>query len=68
MKHETETIMWMCCRQMAKGTLKNTSGGSIKKSYVVVPASDEINCAQCRMQGMDGIENLSARGDPIGIN
>ena len=49
--------------QTAVVTLKADSGKgkkAVKKIKVVLPVSDEINCSQCHMQGMDGTVNLPA--------
>jgi hypothetical protein len=53
--------------QTAVVTMKYTdpSGKGGKKSQkitVVVPVSDEVNCAKCHMQGMDGTVNLPNGG------
>jgi len=47
--------------QTATVTLRANSGKgkkAVEKIKVVLPVSDEINCAQCHMQGMDGTVNL----------
>jgi hypothetical protein len=55
--------------QMAVVTLKETRPKGIKKGQsiqVVLPVSDEINCAQCHAQGMDGTINLpNGGGDSV---
>ncbi len=49
--------------QTAIVKLRTEAGGTPKKTPVVLPVSDEINCAQCHMQGMDGTVNLPV--DPV---
>lgn len=44
--------------QTAVVKLRTVAGGTPKKTEVVLPVSDEINCGQCHMQGMDGTVNL----------
>ncbi|HEX9020954.1 MAG TPA: cytochrome c3 family protein [Nitrospirota bacterium] len=44
--------------QTAVVKLRTMSGGTPKKTEVVLPVSDEINCSQCHAQGMDGTVNL----------
>jgi hypothetical protein len=44
--------------QIASIKLRTASGGTPKTATAVLPVSDEINCAQCHMQGMDGTVNL----------
>lgn len=47
--------------QIALVSLKSTTKNMPKKTQttkVVLPVSDEINCGQCHMQGMDGTVNL----------
>jgi hypothetical protein len=39
-----------------------TNAKAKQKTEVVLPVSDEINCAQCHMQGMDGTVNLTNGG------
>jgi len=51
--------------QIAKVTLRDNPGKGNKTGQtiqVVLPVSDEINCAQCHMQGMDGTVNLTDGG------
>ncbi len=48
--------------QTAEVTLKNRLGLTLNKTRVVLPVSDEINCAQCHAQGMDGTVNLPDGG------
>jgi len=38
--------------------MKDSRGRLLEKIQVTLPVSDEINCAQCHMQGMDGTVNL----------
>ncbi len=49
--------------QTAVVKLKTDAGGTPRKTTVVLPVSDEINCGQCHMQGMDGTVNLPV--DPM---
>jgi hypothetical protein len=47
--------------QVATVTLRANPGMGIKKGQtirVVLPVSDELNCAMCHMQGGDGTQNL----------
>lgn len=51
--------------QIATVTLRDNPGKGNKTGQtikVVLPVSDEINCAQCHMQGMDGTINLPNGG------
>ena len=51
--------------QIARVTLRYNAGNGIKTGQtiqVVLPVSDEINCTQCHMQGMDGTVNLPDGG------
>jgi len=51
--------------QIAKVILRDNVGRGNKTGQtiqVVLPVSDEINCAQCHMQGMDGTVNLPDGG------
>lgn len=54
--------------QIARFKLKDSSTGlSLGKLKVVVPVSDEINCAMCHDKGMDGTVNL-ANGGTMNVN
>jgi hypothetical protein len=51
--------------QVARVTLRDNPGKGNKTGQtiqVVLPVSDEINCAQCHMQEMDGTVNLTDGG------
>ncbi len=48
--------------QTALVKLKDNSGNLLKTTKVVLPVSDELNCAKCHMQGMDGTVNLPNGG------
>ena len=58
--------------QIAIVTLRDNPGKGNKTGQtiqVVLPVSDEINCAQCHMQGMDGTVNLPNGGvDSVNMN
>ncbi len=55
--------------QTATVKLKNPSGRVLKTAKVVLPVSDEINCAKCHAQGMDGTVNLPEGGvDSVNTN
>jgi len=55
--------------QTATVKLKDRSGRTLKTAKVVLPVSDEINCAKCHAQGMDGTVNLPDGGvDSVNTN
>jgi len=55
--------------QIVSVKLKNAAGGQPKKTEVVLPVSDELNCAQCHAQGMDATVNLADGGtDSVDTN
>jgi hypothetical protein len=53
--------------QVATVKLKNGSGRVLEKIQVILPVSDEINCAKCHAQGMDGTVNLP-NGGVVSVN
>ncbi len=48
--------------QTALVKLKDSKGKMLARTQVVIPVSDELNCAKCHMQGMDGTVNLDGGG------
>ncbi len=48
--------------QVANIKLRSTSGRLIKTTQVVLPVSDEINCAKCHAAGMDATANITDTG------
>lgn len=54
--------------QMAVVKLKVAAGGTPKKTEVVLPVSDELNCAQCHAQGMDGTGNIGGGTESVDMN
>jgi hypothetical protein len=48
--------------------LRIDGGGAPRKIEVVLPVSDELNCAQCHAQGMDGTVNINDGTDSVDQN
>jgi hypothetical protein len=54
--------------QIVSVKLKKGSGRVVKKTEVVLPVSDELNCAKCHDQGMDGTVNIGGGTASVDTN
>ncbi len=51
--------------QVATVSMKSGNGGLPRKTSVVIPVSDELNCAKCHAAGMDGTINIGGGTDSV---
>jgi len=54
--------------QIATIKLRMAAGGTTRKAEVVLPVSDELNCAQCHAQGMDATVNIGGGTESVDTN
>jgi hypothetical protein len=54
--------------QTAVIKLQTAAGGTPRKTKVVLPVSDELNCSQCHAQGMDATGNIGGGSASVDTN
>lgn len=54
--------------QTAIVKLRTAAGGTPKETRVVLPVSDELNCAQCHARGMDATGHIGGGTDSVDTN